>query len=207
MPFFLLSSVFFRPKRFYEKRAELSSAPKKVKSRPISRVLSGVAIYLHLPLPTSSSDVLRSFHGKRPYVGTTLSCFGWGLHCTARYRTVGELLPRLFTLTGRDPRGIFCCTFPEVAFGGRYPSPCFMKLGLSSLTLKKVTAATQPALYYILSRFYEFVNYFFTPAPDIERTLDLKVVSECSYSRKFLWLSVNKSVNRSVNSLILLQKR
>ncbi len=26
----------------------------------------------------------------------------------------------------------FCCTFPEVAFAGRYPAPCPMVLGLSS---------------------------------------------------------------------------
>ena len=54
----------------------------------------------------------------------------------------GELLPRLSTLTGRranaEPAVYLCCTFPEVAFGGRYPLslPCgartFLMTGLSA---------------------------------------------------------------------------
>ena len=38
---------------------------------------------------------------------------------------MGELLPRLSILTGWSEKSLpavyFCCTFPEVAFGGRYP--------------------------------------------------------------------------------------
>ena len=57
---------------------------------------------------------------------------------------MGELLPRLSTLTGayrpqrRSPAVYLCCTFPEVAFGGRYPLslPCgartFLINGLSA---------------------------------------------------------------------------
>lgn len=92
-------------KRFFNKKAARRNKSRplltktKQKSQPISRVLSSVAIYLRLPLPTNSSDVLRPFHDKRPYFGTILSCFGWGLHSAVRYRTVGGLLPRLFTLT------------------------------------------------------------------------------------------------------------
>ena len=39
---------------------------------------------------------------------------------------MGELLPRLSTLTRRSRAVYLCCTFPEVAFGGRYPLslPC-----------------------------------------------------------------------------------
>ena len=40
-----------------------------------------------------------------------------------RYRRAGELLPRLFTLTADSAAGIFCCTFLEVTFTGRYPAP------------------------------------------------------------------------------------
>jgi len=46
---------------------------------------------------------------------------------TARFYTaVGELLPRLSTLTFQLKAVYLCCTFPEVAFGGRYPLslPC-----------------------------------------------------------------------------------
>ena len=40
-----------------------------------------------------------------------------------RYRRAGELLPRLFTLTADSAAVIFCCTFLEVTFTGRYPAP------------------------------------------------------------------------------------
>jgi len=33
----------------------------------------------------------------------------------------GELLPRLSILTAKNAAVYFCCTCPEVAFGGRYP--------------------------------------------------------------------------------------
>jgi len=53
---------------------------------------------------------------------------------------MGELLPRLSTLTDHTQSAVyFCCTFPEVAFGGRYPLslPCgartFLTDGLSAL--------------------------------------------------------------------------
>ena len=42
----------------------------------------------------------------------------------ARFHTAaGELLPRLSTLTSwLQPRAVYlCCTFPVVAYGGRYP--------------------------------------------------------------------------------------
>ena len=55
-------------------------------------------------------------------------------------RPAGELLPHRFTLTRwASPRGAcragrsaFCCTFPGLAAGGRYPSPCPAEPGLSS---------------------------------------------------------------------------
>ena len=43
----------------------------------------------------------------------------------------GELLPRLSILTSYEAV-YFCCTFPEVALGGRYPLSCPMEPGLSS---------------------------------------------------------------------------
>ena len=51
----------------------------------------------------------------------------------------GALLPHLSILTGTGPAVSLCCTFPEVAFGGRYPLslPCgartFLMNGLSAL--------------------------------------------------------------------------
>ena len=48
--------------------------------------------------------------------------------------------------------GTFCCTFPEVTFGGRYPSHCFVKPGLSSLAKSHRSHATD--FYSILSLFF-----------------------------------------------------
>jgi len=59
-------------------------------------------------------------------------------------RPAGELLPHRFTLTARRPseamprrqtssrRFAFCCTFPDLTAGGRYPSPRPVEPGLSS---------------------------------------------------------------------------
>ena len=78
------------------------------------------------------------------------SCFGWGLHGSARYRTDGSLLHCLSTLTRRNAGRFsencirsflcakstaavyFCCTGLGVASTGRYPASCPVKPGLSS---------------------------------------------------------------------------
>jgi hypothetical protein len=60
--------------------------------------------------------------------------------CLARLVTqpAGELLPHRFTLTSlasmKRParRSAFCCTFPGLSAGGRYPPPCPAEPGLSS---------------------------------------------------------------------------
>ena len=71
-------------------------------------------------------------------------CFLLGLApggvCLARLvaQPAGELLPHRFTLTARTNlrssarRFAFCCTFPDLAAGGRYPPPCPAEPGLSS---------------------------------------------------------------------------
>lgn len=58
--------------------------------------------------------------------------------CLARLvaQPAGALLPHRFTLAPRGtcPAGrfAFCCTFPGLTAGGRYPSPCPSEPGLSS---------------------------------------------------------------------------
>ena len=49
-------------------------------------------------------------------------------------RPAGELLPHRFTLTAGFPRRrfAFCCTFPDLAAGGRYPPSHPLEPGLSS---------------------------------------------------------------------------
>ena len=86
-------------------------------SLSVSRVLSCTVIYLDLPSPTSSSDIHGIPSDGQPYLTDTQSCSGWGLHGIPRYRSIGELLPRLSILTGEPLR------FISVALSLKSPSP------------------------------------------------------------------------------------
>ena len=76
-------------------------------------------IYLRLPL-------LTGFSHMRGNVGQTYlpqCCSGWGLQHDTVSNTVGELLPRLSTLTALSAAVYLCCTILRVASTGRYPAP------------------------------------------------------------------------------------
>ena len=90
---------------------------KKDLSLSISRVLSCTVIYLGLPSPISSSDIHGIPPDGQPYMADTQSCSEWGLHGILRYRSIGELLPRLSILTGKTLR------FISVALSLKSPSP------------------------------------------------------------------------------------
>ena len=75
-------------------------------AKPIARII----IYLGLPLPAASSDPPENRPGK-PIVFIR-SCFGWGLHGSARYRTDGSLLHCLSTLTCLAAGGLFLLHWP-----------------------------------------------------------------------------------------------
>ena len=90
---------------------------------------------------------------------------------------MGELLPRLSTLTSEEAVYL-CCTFPEVAFGGRYPLslPCgartFLMTGLSAwprdclsyspIYFTKPTADCQRGKFFPLVVFFCSLRYNFT---------------------------------------------
>ena len=112
-------------------------------SKTISRVLYLTVIYLDVPLPVRSSHPGSG----RASLGTRSPCSHTGVAPDRVYSDgcfdapSGELLPRLSTLTSstQSRRAVYlCCTFPEVAFGGRYPLslPCgartFLTAGLSA---------------------------------------------------------------------------
>ncbi len=103
----------------------------KIRSRPISRVLSWTAIHL---------DIRRRMP-QAAYPGTvraTLNVPLFGLapggvyHAAECYHRRGALLPHLFTLTSRNWRYIFCCTGRRLTPPRRYLAPCPMEPGLSS---------------------------------------------------------------------------
>jgi hypothetical protein len=61
------------------------------------------------------------------------------------YLAAGELLPRLSTLTTRNPNGgNFLCTFLKVTFTGSYPAPCPVEPGLSSRSLRTERSPEPP---------------------------------------------------------------
>jgi len=131
-------------------------------SRPVSRVLSGIAIHLASMLPSGSSSLPESNNEAGHLSSPIWPCSGWGLPCPRCHHRGGELLPRLFTLTphlsilqsrrlfpscwplGHNrsrgklqwPKGagryVFCGTFRGIAARPRYGPPCPVELGLSS---------------------------------------------------------------------------
>ena len=66
---------------------------------------------------------------------------------------MGELLPRLSTLTSEEAVYL-CCTFPEVAFGGRYPLslPCGARTFLMMQPLGRTPRLSVPValLFYLI---------------------------------------------------------
>ena len=107
-------------------------------SKTISRVLYWTVIYLDVPLPARSSH---------PGSGRASLCAPIPVLLRIEFTAMdslqpsGALLPHLSTLarTAKTARAVsLCCTFPEVAFGGRYPLslPCgartFLMTGLSA---------------------------------------------------------------------------
>ena len=107
-------------------------------SRPVSRVLSfKTAIYLDASLPAHSSRL----HGTAgPACCPSTALLRIEFTAMGASTPSGELLPHLSTLTPfKENEAVYlCCTFPEVAFGGRYPLslPCgartFLTTGLSA---------------------------------------------------------------------------
>ena len=116
-------------------------------SKTVSRVLYSTVIYLDVLLPARSSHLWEA--------AGPACCFHHGVapdrvYSDGRFRAVGCALTAPFHpyRTGRPTRryisvALFlksplCCTFPEVAFGGRYPLslPCgartFLMDGLSA---------------------------------------------------------------------------
>ncbi len=113
-------------------------------SRPVSRVLSRVTIYLGRTSPCASCDLPRSDTGR--IVGSVLGLAPGGVcNAAVRYRLRGALLPHLFTLTPLPGRYVFCCTFRRLAPPRCYLAPCPGEPGLSSTALPKDHHSGHPA--------------------------------------------------------------
>ena len=137
-------------------------------SKTISRVLYLTVIYLDVPLPVRSSHPGSG----RASLGARSPCSHTGVAPDRVYSDgyfdapSGELLPRLSTLTDKTHSttslatvcsdilsAVFlCCTFPEVAFGGRYPLslPC----GARTFLINGLSACSRDCLSYSRVLFY-----------------------------------------------------
>ncbi len=94
-----------------------------------------MTIHLGRLLPAASSNLPERSNARGSASFPIWSCSKWGLPCHLCYQTRGALLPHRFILTSALACGwrfIFCCTFPRVTPGGRYPPPCLVEPGLSS---------------------------------------------------------------------------
>jgi hypothetical protein len=111
--------------------AQNHCAPSKLKSQPVSRVLSRIIIHLDWKSPSSLKQPTRKRRGQR-HSFPIWSCSGWGLPCRHCYQQRGALLPHHFTLTSRGWRFTFCCTCRGLAPPRRYLAPCPVEPGLSS---------------------------------------------------------------------------
>ncbi len=137
--------------------ASRQHASKNDRSGPVSRVLSRATISLGRRLPAASSNLPGSRLRTGPARGgkiRTPSCLvllpvGFaepsrspGL-LVRSYRTVSPL-PRDNRSTSEQiaaRRSTFCCTFPILTDGGRYPPPRPMEPGLSSARTGRAAAA------------------------------------------------------------------
>ena len=123
-------------------------------SRTISRVLSGMVIYLDLPLPAGSSDIPESRRAALCFLFVLLRMgFTYALPVTSQAVVSYTAFPPL------PPRGTavyFCCTSLGVASTGRYPASCPVKPGLSSPAAFRLCSRDRlsiSAMYFITNRF------------------------------------------------------
>ena len=122
--------------------------------------MRAVIIHLRLPLPTAwcglPADVERAARLLEPVSRFTWPCSGWGLPSHASHLACWwSLTPPFHPYQDFSWRFAFCGTVPRVTPGGRYPPPCPMESGLSSIgsSPTAITQPTRPLRWYALGPF------------------------------------------------------
>jgi len=122
-------------------------------SRPVSRVLSRMVIYLGRQLPAASGDLTRERSGPL-HCSPIRSCSGWGLPSRRIALAAGELLPHLSTLTGGigAAGGLFLWHFPW----GRphWALPSTLPCGARTFLRPRLRAGTRDHPAYSVSRLF-----------------------------------------------------
>ena len=130
--------------RYMQKRPSFRDGRKHL-SRPVSRVLSRVTIYLFLPLPAGSSDYMGA--DEQPLCSAVnLASDGVYRLPASPWEAVSSYLA-FPPLPGKSPAVSFCCTFLGVASTGRYPASRSVKLGLSSYFHRSHSACSSAIRY------------------------------------------------------------
>ena len=119
--------------------------------------MRAVIIHLRPPLPTAwcglPADIERAARLLEPVSRLTWPCSGWGLPSHASHLACWwSLTPPFHPYQDRSWRFAFCGTVPRVTPGGRYPPPCPVESGLSSIgvTPTAITQPTRPRRWYAL---------------------------------------------------------
>ena len=99
-------------------------------SKPISRVMSWVIIYLGHPLPNGSSGPPESTTGSR--IAFFSALLQMEFTCARPVTRPAVVSYTAFPPLPAKPAVYFCCTGLGVASTGRYPASCPVKPGLSS---------------------------------------------------------------------------
>ena len=117
-------------------------------SKTVSRVLYLAVIYLDELLPARSSHPGSDRVSLYAPIPVLLRIEFTASRCS---HAMGELLPRLSTLTMQSMAVYLCCTFPKVAFGGCYPLslPC----GARTFLMNDLSICSRDCLFYSIFYF------------------------------------------------------
>jgi len=117
-------------------------------SKPVSRVLCWTVICLGLPLPTGSSHLLgRSGKPRHSKCQSPRGVAPDRVYMTGQSPAgPWALTPRFHPYRDNAAAVSLCCTFPEVAFGGRYPLS--LPYGARTFLVHNLSAYTRDCLAY-----------------------------------------------------------
>ena len=130
--------MFKNALRSFQKKKNPRKRIFKNMTERVSRVLSRTIIYLRCVLPHTLPAVGQVAAACQAFALVGQTVWARGVASDRVYMaprvTTGSVSSYLAfpSLPCRGTAVYFCCTFPEVTFGGRYPLSCPVKPGLSS---------------------------------------------------------------------------
>ena len=122
-------------------------------SRPVSRVMSRMIIYLELSSPAVSSDPPESEPGR--FIAFCSVLLRMGFTCALSVTSEAVVSYTAIPPSPLSRLSLLCCAFLGVTSTGRYPASCPMKPGLSSPdSLRCQPRSFIPLGFFIISSLY-----------------------------------------------------